>query len=147
MEQAKSDETLLRFLHEIVRDVSHRRKFMRVFEFLDSIGSKFDGVQIAGIIDVNKLYESGNDDLIGSYTKLVLRIVSDLEVIVDWIIPISHRIGQHSKSTYLRHLPTLLREIFSLSLENNTEHLTQKYLSNIPPMVGKLKWELKKFNQ
>ena len=52
---------------------------------MGSIGKKYDGVRVAGIIDVNKVFGSGDPDIINGYTKLVVRVVNDLSTILSWL--------------------------------------------------------------
>jgi hypothetical protein len=65
-----------------------QRKYYMVLEFLKLCGNKYDGIKVAGIIDVNKVYETNNisDNIVHGYNKLVMRIFSDLERIISWFI-------------------------------------------------------------
>lgn len=76
---------------------------------MQGIGRKFDGIQIADIIDANKLFDNGSDDLVQSYTRLIINVISDLLKIINWLLPFAHRIGTHSKKSYLEHVPVLIK--------------------------------------
>ena len=97
----KLEETHLKFINELVKDELFRKKYVLFYEFLKKIGKKFDGVQIVGIIDVNKAYDSPLDDIVTGYTRLIIRILSDLLKIIQWIIPISHQIESNTRKSYV----------------------------------------------
>lgn len=83
---------------------------------MKKIGNKFDGIQIADIIDVNKVYDTATDDRVINYTRLVMRILADLLKIIKWILPFSEMIGHHAKKQYLERMPDLIKELYSLIL-------------------------------
>ena len=115
---------------------------------MNSIGSKYDGVKVAGIIDVNKVFNSGNSDIVNGYTKLVVRVINDLLLILEWLIeaiPCSVLKG-HRRYNEIHKIKNILLLIFDLILENNMEVIGHKYVDNMSAIMGKLKWEIKKFN-
>lgn len=63
-----------------------KREYVEVIDFVAGVGGKFDGIKIAGIIDVNKVFDSNNPDIILGYNKLLIRVVSDLDNILEWLI-------------------------------------------------------------
>ena len=69
-------------VNEVAKLADKKRKYFDVIEFMSSIGKKYDGVRVAGIIDVNKVFSSGNSDIVNGYTKLVIRVVNDLVLIL-----------------------------------------------------------------
>ena len=115
---------------------------------MNSIGKKYDGVRVAGIIDVNKVFSSGNSDIVNGYTKLVVRVVNDLVLILEWLLEVIQFsvLKGHRRSGELPRIKNILLLIFDLILDNNMDVMGQKYIESMSPIMNRLRWEIKKFN-
>lgn len=148
-ELSRNDEPNLKQINELARAVVSRRKYFPVLEFMGGIGRKYDGIRVAGIIDVNKVFGSGDANIISGYTKLAIRVVSDLTSILNWLqeaLPQSALKG-HRRLGEIGRTKNVLELIFELILDNNMEAMSVKYVEAMSGIMGKLKWEIKKFNQ
>lgn len=56
LENEKNEELAKKSMNEIFKISSLKRSYNEILDFLKSIGNKYNGIRIAGIIDVNKVY-------------------------------------------------------------------------------------------
>lgn len=77
------------------------------------------------------------------------RVVAELAQILRWLVtvlPNTHLKG-YRECGRIGKLEHILMGMFGLFLENSMENTSRKYTEAIAPMMLKLKWEVKKFNQ
>lgn len=88
-EKQKNEEVSaisLKKLNELAQINMAKREYAQVLEFLNSCGTKYDGIKIVGIVDVNKVYEANNETIETSYVKVVSLVVSELVRILRWLV-------------------------------------------------------------